>query len=74
MNRSKRWQVLGFAVTTALSFPAFAEGEQCSLYRDLPIEWQLRRLAIDLKGTVPDMAEYDAIVGKSSLPRESIDA
>lgn len=74
MNRSTRWQVLGFAVATALSSPAFAEGEQCSMYRDLPVERQLRRLAIDLKGTVPDMTEYDAVAGKTSLPSEIIDA
>jgi hypothetical protein len=74
MNRSKRWQVLGFAVATALSSPAFAEGEQCSMYRDLPVERQLRRLAIDLKGTVPDLTEYDAVAGKTSLPAEIIDA
>lgn len=74
MNCSKRWQVLGFAVTTALTFPAFAEGEQCSLYRDLPVERQLRRLAIDLKGTVPEMSEYDVVAGKTSLPSEIIDA
>ncbi len=74
MNRSRRWQILGFAVTTALSSNAFADGELCSMYRDLPIERQLRRLAIDLKGTVPDMAEYDAVSGKSSLPGDIIDA
>lgn len=74
MNRLRRWQVLGFAVTTALSSNAFADGELCSMYRDIPIERQLRRLSIDLKGTVPDMADYDAVVGKTSVPSEVIDA
>ena len=74
MNRSRRWQFLGFAVATALSTPAFADAESCSMYRDLPIERQLRRLAIDLKGTVPDMADYDAVTGQSSVPSEIIDA
>jgi len=74
MNRFRHWSVLGFAATTMLSSAAFAADEQCSFYRDLPIERQLRRLAIDLKGTVPDMADYDAIAGKDNMPQEIVDA
>ncbi len=65
--------LLGSAVLT-LSASALADGEACYLHRDMPIERQLRRLSIDLRGTVPDVAEYDAVAGKTELPDEIIDA
>ena len=52
MKSSRRWQALGFVLTTALPLTALADGEVCSLHRDLPIERQLRRLSMDLKGKV----------------------
>jgi len=73
MNRNRRWQALGFALTTALSTTAFADGDMCSEHQDLPIERQLRRLSIDLRGTVPDVADYDAVAGQAVLPSDLID-
>src|SRR5690349_16475783 len=73
MKSSRRWQALGFVLTTALPLTALADGEVCSLHRDLPVERQLRRLSMDLKGTVPDVAEYDAVAGQAVLPAEVID-
>jgi len=74
MNRSRFWQLIGVAATTALSSSALADGGQCYLHREMPIERQLRRLSIDLRGTVPDVAEYDAIAGKAALPDDLLDA
>jgi hypothetical protein len=74
MKRSRLWPLIGVAVTTALSSSAFADGGQCYLHRELPIERQLRRLSIDLLGTVPDVADYDAVAGKASIPDDLIDA
>jgi hypothetical protein len=59
---------MGFAIATAVSAGARADGEQCSLHRDVSIERLLRRLSIDLRGTVPDAAEYDAVTGKDAIP------
>ena len=42
------------------------------MHREVPVERLLRRLSIDLRGTVPDVAEYDAVAGKASLPDEVI--
>lgn len=74
MNRSRLWQLIGVAMTTALSSSALADGGQCYLHREMPIERQLRRLSIDLLGTVPDVADYDAVAGKASIPDDLIDA
>ena len=74
MKRSRLWQLIGAALTTALSTSALADGGQCYLHREMPIERQLRRLAIDLRGTVPEVGEYDAVAGKSELPDDLIDA
>jgi hypothetical protein len=46
---------------------------ECSLHHDLPIERQLRRLAIDLKGTVPSVDEYEAVAGEDELPDAILD-
>lgn len=73
MNRTRFWQLTGAALTMALSSSALADGGQCYLYREMPIERQLRRLSIDLRGNVPDVAEYDAVAGKKELPDDLID-
>jgi hypothetical protein len=73
MKRTRFWQALCFALAAAAPSAALAEGEQCSLHRELPIERLLRRLSIDLRGDVPTMAEYDAIAGQASLPDDVIE-
>jgi hypothetical protein len=73
MKRSRLWPLIGVAMTTALSSSAFADGGQCYLHREMPIERQLRRLSIDLLGTVPDVADYDAVAGKAAIPDDLID-
>lgn len=45
-----------------------ARADECRMHRDMPIERQLRRLSIDLRGTVPDMTEYEAVAGKTEIP------
>ncbi|APR84773.1 Hypothetical protein A7982_10122 [Minicystis rosea] len=40
------------------------------MHRDVSIERLVRRLSIDLRGTVPDATEYDAVAGKDTLPDE----
>ncbi len=53
-----------------------AEEAQCFLHRDLSPERLLRRLSIDLRGTVPDVAEYEALLasGQGDIPDAMIDA
>ena len=65
---------LALSVATLLALPgmAFADDDACYLHREMPIERQLRRLSIDLRGTVPDVNEYDAIAGLKELPDEVI--
>ncbi|MFO0755009.1 MAG: hypothetical protein U0359_00840 [Byssovorax sp.] len=75
MSLPRRWQPLCIAALALLaSSTASADGEQCSLHRDLPIERQLRRLSIDLRGDVPDFTEYAAVEGKTEIPEAIIDA
>jgi hypothetical protein len=76
MKAFRRWQALGFAIITAASSTALAgaDGDQCSLHREMPIERLLRRLSIDLRATVPEMTEYEAVDGKEAVPDEIIDA
>jgi hypothetical protein len=74
MKPYRRWQALGLTLATLVSSTAFADGEQCYLHRDLSIERQLRRLSIDLRGNVPEVADYDSVAGKGELPDALIDA
>lgn len=53
---------------------AHAGDPVCALHRELPVERQIRRLSLDLRGTVPDMADYDAAEGAASVPPELVDA
>jgi hypothetical protein len=68
MARTRLWQALGIALVTAVTTGARADGEQCRLHRDVSIERLLRRLSIDLRGTLPDVAEYDAVAGQDAIP------
>lgn len=73
MQRPKLVPLLGLAAAVAMSAfatAANAEGEQCSLHREMPVERLLRRLSIDLRGTVPDVVEYDTVAGKAAIPDE----
>ncbi len=51
-----------------------AEEDACRLHQPIPIERLLRRLSIDLRGTVPDVAEYEAVAGLDELPDSVLDA
>ncbi len=53
---------------------AGASAEECPLHRELPVERQLRRLSIDLRGVVPSYEEYAAVEGKASIPDSIVDA
>lgn len=53
---------------------ARADEPVCALHRELPVERQIRRLSLDLRGTVPDMADYEAAEGATSVPSEILDA
>src|SRR4051812_33966262 len=68
MKRNRLGQAVGFALATLASTSAIADGGQCYLHRDVSIERLLRRLSIDLRGAVPDVAEYDAVAGKDAIP------
>ncbi|MFT3766512.1 MAG: hypothetical protein QM820_13515 [Minicystis sp.] len=68
MQRTRLWQAVGFAFVTAVSTGATAAGEECSMHREVPVERLLRRLSIDLRGTVPDASEYDTVAGKDAIP------
>lgn len=69
MQRPKlRLALLGFTAAMAVAPSTFADGEQCSLHREISTERLLRRLSIDLRGTVPDVTEYDAVAGKDAVP------
>lgn len=74
MRGTRFWQSMVVAAALGASPGALADGEVCHLHRELSVERQLRRLAIDLRGTVPDMAEYEAVAGKSEVPESVIDA
>lgn len=63
-----------FALVLALPGAAVADDDACYLHREMPLERQLRRLSIDLRGTVPDVSEYEALDGKTELPDDLIDA
>jgi hypothetical protein len=52
---------------------ARAEEPICALHRELPVERQIRRLSIDLRGTVPDMADYEAAEGAAAVPDAILD-
>ena len=67
------WKVLALALPLLVPGAAAAEEDACYLHREMPIERQLRRLSIDLRGTVPDVAEYEAVAGKAEIPDEVID-
>ena len=74
MKTSSFWKALPFAIAFALPGVALADEDACYLHREMPLERQLRRLSIDLRGTVPDVSEYEAIAGETELPDEVIDA
>lgn len=73
MKSKRRWLSLGFALLTAMPAVALAEGDVCHLHQELPVERQLRRLSIDLRGTIPGVAEYDTVIGLSAVPDAIID-
>jgi hypothetical protein len=67
-----------FAIGTALvgllaPASSLADDLECTLHQDLPIERQLRRLAIDLTGTVPDFDDYEAVEGLDEIPEALLD-
>lgn len=67
--------LLGAAtIALAATGAAKAEEAQCYLHRDLSPERLLRRLSIDLRGNVPEVAEYEAISGQSEIPEALIDS
>lgn len=69
-------QGMGVAFAASLAAGALAEPapvEPCHLHRELSIERLLRRLSIDLRGTVPDVADYDAVLGKTAIPEDILD-
>ncbi|AKT37434.1 hypothetical protein [Chondromyces crocatus] len=68
MMSHRSWQALSFALVTSLSSSAMAEEDQCYLHRELSVERQLRRLSLDLRGVVPDVAEYAAVEGLDEIP------
>lgn len=74
MKTSALWKALAFAIPFVLPGAVLADENACYLHREMPLERQLRRLSIDLRGTVPDVAEYEALVGKTEIPDEVIDA
>lgn len=53
---------------------ARADDAVCALHRELPVERQIRRLSLDLRGTVPDMADYEAAEGQTAVPDAVLDA
>ncbi|EYF03331.1 Hypothetical protein CAP_5662 [Chondromyces apiculatus DSM 436] len=57
-----------------LASSASAEEDQCYLHRELSPERLLRRLSLDLRGVVPDVAEYEAVEGVDEIPPEVIKA
>jgi hypothetical protein len=76
MESRRRWQAFAFAAATmTMSVNALAdEANQCLMHSDMPVERLLRRLSLDLRATVPDMAEYAAVEGRAEIPGEIIDA
>lgn len=50
------------------SGPSYADDEDCELEADIPIERQLRRLSVDLRGVVPDYPEYEGVAGEAKVP------
>jgi hypothetical protein len=74
MKSSALRRALPFAIAFAFPGSALADDDACYLHREMPLERQLRRLSIDLRGTVPDVAEYDALEAQKQIPDEVIDA
>lgn len=67
-------RALPFVAVLALPGVARADEDACYLHREMPLERQLRRLSIDLRGTVPDVPEYEALEGETAIPDDVIDA
>jgi hypothetical protein len=65
---------LGAAVTVLGAGAARADEPVCALHREISVERQIRRLSIDLRGTVPDMADYAAADGAAAVPASILDA
>ncbi|MBK9261646.1 MAG: hypothetical protein IPM54_17805 [Polyangiaceae bacterium] len=51
-----------------------ADDNACLLHRPAPIERQLRRLSITLRGHVPDYEEYASVEGLDIVPDSIVDA
>ncbi|MEZ4293685.1 MAG: hypothetical protein R3B70_01820 [Polyangiaceae bacterium] len=62
------------AVTLLSAAGVRADDAVCPLHRELPVERQIRRLSIDLRGTLPDMADYEAADGATKVPDAVLDA
>lgn len=70
------WSVLAMTISSLAALPEAraADENACLLHRPAPIERQLRRLSLTLRGHVPEYEEYMAIEGQEIVPDSIVDA
>ena len=69
----KRLTILGaLALGLLLSGPARAQ-EECPLHQPMSVERHLRKLSIALRGRVPTIEEYEAVIEAGEIPDALID-
>jgi hypothetical protein len=61
------------ALSASIAPPAAAGEAECALHRPAPIERQLRKLSLVLRGHVPEYEEYAPVDGLSTIPEKIID-
>jgi hypothetical protein len=69
------WTVLAMMISSLAALPEAraADENACLLHRPAPIERQLRRLSITLRGHVPEYEEYASIEGLDEIPESLVD-
>lgn len=74
MNTLK-WSVLAMMISSLAALPEAraADDNACLLHRPAPIERQLRRLSITLRGHVPEYEEYASVEGLEVVPDSILD-
>ncbi len=70
------WSVLAMSISSLAALPEAraADDNACLLHRPVPIERQLRRLSITLRGHVPEYEEYATVDGLDAVPDSIVDA
>ena len=74
-NNKLKWSVLAMMISSLAALPEAraADENACLLHRPAPIERQLRRLSITLRGHVPEYEEYTSVENLDVVPDSIVD-